>query len=178
MWNECSCTVVWTSSGIVLLWDWNENWLFPVLWPLLSFSNFLTHWVKYFLTTSSFRIWNDSAGIPSPPLALFAVMLPKAHVTSYSGYLALDVWPYHCGFPGQMETHFSIHAWRSQWTLWKGKQIWHQKMRLPPAPQVRCYWEDGRVNTNSFRKNEMSGPKKKQHSAVDMAGGESKARYC
>ena len=35
-------------------------------------------------TTSSFRIWNSSAGITSPPLALFVVMLPKAPSTSYS----------------------------------------------------------------------------------------------
>ena len=35
-------------------------------------------------TASSFRIWNSSAGIPSPPLALFIVMLPKAHLTSHS----------------------------------------------------------------------------------------------
>ena len=34
-------------------------------------------------TASSFRIWNSSTGIPSPPLALFAVMLPKAHLTSH-----------------------------------------------------------------------------------------------
>ena len=34
--------------------------------------------------TSSFRIWNRSAGIPSPPLALFIVMLPDAHLTSHS----------------------------------------------------------------------------------------------
>ena len=33
---------------------------------------------------SSFRIWNSSTGIPSPPLALFVVMLPKAHFTSHS----------------------------------------------------------------------------------------------
>ena len=33
------------------------------------------------LTASSFRIWNSSTGIPSPPLALFVVMLPKAHMT-------------------------------------------------------------------------------------------------
>ena len=33
---------------------------------------------------SSFRIWSSSTGIPSPPLALFVVMLPKAHLTSYS----------------------------------------------------------------------------------------------
>ena len=36
-------------------------------------------------TASSFRIWNSSTGIPSPPLALFVVMLPKAHLTSHSG---------------------------------------------------------------------------------------------
>ena len=35
-------------------------------------------------TTSSFRIWNSSTGIPSPALALFVVMLPKAHLTSHS----------------------------------------------------------------------------------------------
>ena len=34
-------------------------------------------------TASSFRIWNSSAGIPSPPLALFIVILPKAHLTLY-----------------------------------------------------------------------------------------------
>ena len=33
---------------------------------------------------SSFRVWNSSTGIPSPPLALFVVMLPKAHLTSLS----------------------------------------------------------------------------------------------
>ena len=31
------------------------------------------------LTASSFRIWNNWTGIPSPPLALFTVILPKAH---------------------------------------------------------------------------------------------------
>ena len=35
-------------------------------------------------TASSFRIWNMSAGIPSPQLALFVVMGPKAHLTSHS----------------------------------------------------------------------------------------------
>ena len=43
--NECNCMVVWTFFGIALLWNWNENWPFPVLWPLLSFPNLLTHWV-------------------------------------------------------------------------------------------------------------------------------------
>ena len=36
MWNECSCVVVGAFFGIAFLWDWNENWPFPVLWPLLN----------------------------------------------------------------------------------------------------------------------------------------------
>ena len=41
VWAECNCVVVWTIFGIVFLWDWNENWFFPVFWPLLSFPNLL-----------------------------------------------------------------------------------------------------------------------------------------
>ena len=83
VWNECNCAVLWAFFGIVFLRDWNENWPFPVLWPLLSFPNLLTYWVQPF-HASSFRIWNSSTGIPSPPLALFIVMLSKAHLTSHS----------------------------------------------------------------------------------------------
>ena len=36
-WDECNCVVVCAFFGIAFLWDWNENWAFPVLWPLLSF---------------------------------------------------------------------------------------------------------------------------------------------
>ena len=35
-------------------------------------------------TALSFRIWNRLTGIPSPSLALFGVLLPKAHLTSHS----------------------------------------------------------------------------------------------
>ena len=35
--NECNCVVVWTFFGIALFWDWNENWLFSVLWPYWVF---------------------------------------------------------------------------------------------------------------------------------------------
>ena len=83
MWNECNCVVVWAFFGIAFLWDWNENWPFPVLWPLLSFPNLLAYCVQPFHSII-FRIWNSSTGIPSPPLALFVVMLPKAHLTSHS----------------------------------------------------------------------------------------------
>ena len=73
----------WTFSDIDFLGDWNENGPFPVLWPLLSFPNLLTYWVQHF-DSIMFRIWNSSTGIPSPPLALFVVMLPKDHLASYS----------------------------------------------------------------------------------------------
>ena len=42
IWNECNYVVVWTCFGIALLWDWKEDWLFPVLWPQWSFPNLLT----------------------------------------------------------------------------------------------------------------------------------------
>ena len=48
MWNECNCAVVWTFFGISLLWDWNENWPFPILWLLLSIPNLLLYWVQHF----------------------------------------------------------------------------------------------------------------------------------
>ena len=48
MWDGCNCAVVWTFFGIAFLWDWNEHWPFPVLWPLLSFPNLLAYWVQHF----------------------------------------------------------------------------------------------------------------------------------
>ena len=48
VWDECNCVVVWAFFGIAFLWDWNEYWPFPVLWPLLSFPNLLAYWVQYF----------------------------------------------------------------------------------------------------------------------------------
>ena len=45
VWNECNCVVFWTIFGISFLWDWNENWPFPV--RLLGRANFppLSLWV-------------------------------------------------------------------------------------------------------------------------------------
>ena len=48
VWDECNCTVVWAFFGIAFLWDWSENWPFPVLWPLLSFPDLLAKWVQHF----------------------------------------------------------------------------------------------------------------------------------
>ena len=83
VWDECSCAFVWAFFVIAFLRNWNENWPFPVLWPLLSFPNLLVYWVQHFHSII-FRIWNSSTGIPSHQLALFIVRLPKAHLTSHS----------------------------------------------------------------------------------------------
>ena len=49
-------------------------WVFQICWHIECRT----------FTASSFKIWNSSTGIPSPPLALFMVMLSKAHLTSHS----------------------------------------------------------------------------------------------
>ena len=48
VWDECNCVVVWAFFGIAFLTDWNENQLFPVLWPLLSFPYLLAYWMQHF----------------------------------------------------------------------------------------------------------------------------------
>ena len=82
-WNDCNCTVLWTFFGIAffgtgmkidLFQSCGHCWVFQICWHI-ECSTF---------TASSFRIWNSSTGIPSPLLALFVVMLPKAHLTSHS----------------------------------------------------------------------------------------------
>ena len=40
VWDECNCGVVWAFFGIAFLWDWNENWPFPVLLATAEFSKF------------------------------------------------------------------------------------------------------------------------------------------
>ena len=48
MWDECNWAAVWAFFAIAFLWNWNENWSFPVLWPLLSLPNVLAYWVQHF----------------------------------------------------------------------------------------------------------------------------------
>ena len=87
VWDECNCAVVWAFFGIAFLWDWNENWPFQSCGHCWVFQ-VCWHIECNTFTASSFRIWNSLTGIPSPPLALFVVMLPKALLTSHSN----DVW--------------------------------------------------------------------------------------
>ena len=78
VWDEHNCKVVWTFFGNAMNTDFSQScghcWLFQICWHI-ECSTF---------TASFFRTWNSSTGIPSPPLALLVVMLPKAHLTSHS----------------------------------------------------------------------------------------------
>ena len=83
VWDECNCVVVWAFFvlpffGIGMKTDLFQSCghcgVFKICW----------HTECSTFTASSFRIWNSSTGILSPPLALFVVMLPKAHLTSHS----------------------------------------------------------------------------------------------
>ena len=79
---ECNCALLWAFFGIAfgiemktdLLQSCGHCWVFQICW----------HTECSTFTASSFRIWNSSTGIPSPPLALFIVMLSKAHLTLHS----------------------------------------------------------------------------------------------
>ena len=54
--------------------SYGHCWVFQICWHIECNT----------FTASSFRIWNRSNGIPSPPLALFIEMFPKAHLSSDS----------------------------------------------------------------------------------------------
>ena len=75
-----SLSILWHCLSLGLEWKLTFSspvghcWVFQICWHI-ECSTF---------TASSFRTWNSSTGIPSPPLALFVVMLPKAHLTSHS----------------------------------------------------------------------------------------------
>ena len=73
---EHSLTLPFFGTGMKtdLFQSYGLCWVFQICWHI-ECSTF---------TASSFRIWNSSPGIPSPPLALFVVMLPKAHLTLHS----------------------------------------------------------------------------------------------
>ena len=77
-----SLSVLWHCLSLGLEWKLTFSspvatahcWIFQICW----------HIECSIFTASSLRIWNSSTGIPSPPLALFVVMLPKAHLPSDS----------------------------------------------------------------------------------------------
>ena len=74
-----SLSILWHCLSLGLEWkltfqSCGHCWVFQICWHI--------KWRSF--TASSFRIWNSSTGIPSPPLALLIMTLPKAHLTSHS----------------------------------------------------------------------------------------------
>ena len=99
MWNECHSTVLWIFFGIAFFGIGMKTDLFQSCdhcWLLQICCNIECNT----LSISSFRIWNSSARIPWPSLALFVVMLPKTHLFYTPGCLPLGEWPHHCSYLG------------------------------------------------------------------------------
>ena len=48
MGSDGNCLIFWTIFSTAPLGNWDEDWHFPVLWPLLSFPNLLTYWLQHF----------------------------------------------------------------------------------------------------------------------------------
>ena len=121
VWDECNCVVVEHSLALSLFGigkktDFFQScghcWVFQICWHI-ECSNF---------TASSFRIWNSSTWIPSPPLPLFIVMLPKAH---FPWCLALGEW----------SPSWSSGSWRS---FFYSSSVYSCHLFLISSASVRC----------------------------------------
>ena len=80
MWDECSCVVFQTLFSIAFLWIGMKTDLFQSCGHCWVFQ-ICRHIECSTLRASSFRTWNSLAGIPSTPVVLFTVMLPKVPLT-------------------------------------------------------------------------------------------------
>ena len=73
-------------------------WVFQMCWHI-ECSTF---------TASSFRIWNSSNGMPSLPLALFVLILPKTTWLHIPGFLALGEWSHHHNYLGHEDLFCTV----------------------------------------------------------------------
>ena len=117
-------------------------WVFQICWHIECNT----------FTASSFRIWKSSTGFPSPQLALFVVMLPKAYFTSRfmmsgSRWVITPSWLFGSWrsflysssvYPleNEMVTHSSILAWRIPWMEKTGR------LQSMGSQRVRHDWAD------------------------------------
>ena len=83
VWDECNCAVVWAFLALAffgiemkaeLFQSRGDYWDFQLCWHIENSA----------YRALSFKIWHNSTRMPSPPLALFIVVLPKAHLPSHS----------------------------------------------------------------------------------------------
>jgi len=138
VWEKCNCVVVGAFFGFAFLWDIIKTDVFPSCGHCWVFQ--ICRYIEWTTSTrSSFRIWNSSTGIPSPPVDLFIVMLPKAHWTLHSR-MSGSRWvvtpsgswrffPYSSVYPchlfliseNALVTHSSTLAWKIPWTEEPGR---------------------------------------------------------
>ena len=142
-------------------------WVFQICW----------HAECSTFTASSFRIWNSSTGIPSPPLALFVVMLSKAHLTSIPGCLAPQVQSY---FLKTITCFFLMKFWVVFCPLWKKKHssliyLFIHKIYINYLSYARGSVSGvGRIENKTdmvttFRSSQFSG-KSKSRSVIQLFG--------
>ena len=108
-------------------------WVFQICWHI-ECSTF---------TASSFRIWNSSGGIPSTPLALLVVMLPKAHLTSHSrmsgsGWVITPSW-----LSGSYDSFIPSFSRNCHSVLLSGCINSHSSSVLSPPFIVCRFFDDG-----------------------------------
>ena len=76
--QQCEHSLALPFFGVLMKTDMFQScghcWVFQICWHIECRT----------LIASSFRIWNSSAGIPSPLLAFYVIMLPKVHLTLHS----------------------------------------------------------------------------------------------
>ena len=127
-------------------------WVFQICWHI-EYSTF---------KASSFRVWNSSTEIPSPPLALFIVMLPKAHLTSH--FRMSGEWSHNHDYLGHEDLFCSsfVYFWNSHKDQHSSPQVQrkrHLRRTLLGSgtwdPLLQCLYLDkfllSRKNTNCKR---------------------------
>ena len=100
-------------------------WVFQICWHTECFT----------FTASSFRIWNSSTGISSSPLALFIVMLSKAHLTSHPGCLALGECEWSHQITPKKDVLFIIGDWNAK--------VWSQELPVTGKFGLGLQYEAG-----------------------------------
>ena len=102
MWDECNCVVVWCSLALPFLGTGMKTdlfqscghcWVFQICWRIECST----------LTASSFRIWNSSAGIPSPPLTYSCWSFLRTTWLCIPGCLTLGEWSHHRDYLGHVD---------------------------------------------------------------------------